>query len=184
MKRVCCKCSQEKDIQEFAKHSKMKDGYDTICKECSRERAKEHYKKNREKKRQYQLNYYKENAEKVRSYQKKYKEENVKKVREYFKEYAQTEYRKAYKAHQSSLRRAKLKDTDITEEYLVLLKTETDYCPLCGVKMNDIHNDPAQYNLDHILPLAAGGFHFKENVRYICRLCNEKRPIDGSDIEE
>jgi hypothetical protein len=35
-------------------------------------------------------------------------------------------------------------------------------------------------HLDHILPLCVGGKHLKINVRYLCGLCNCRRPRDGS----
>jgi 5-methylcytosine-specific restriction endonuclease McrA len=37
-------------------------------------------------------------------------------------------------------------------------------------------------HVDHILPLAAGGTHTKDNLRILCPSCNCSRPIDGSDV--
>lgn len=64
-----------------------------------------------------------------------------------------------------------------------LLAAAPAACPLCGVEMSGRHPEPTQRVLDHIIPLAAGGMHVRENVRVICRACNGARPHDGSDVE-
>jgi hypothetical protein len=55
-------------------------------------------------------------------------------------------------------------------------------CPLCSVKLEDAPFLPASKELDHIIPINVGGTHTIGNVRIICRLCNQKRPKDGSDF--
>lgn len=55
-------------------------------------------------------------------------------------------------------------------------------CPLCGVRMTDKPKLPHSKELDHILPLNQGGTHTHGNVRIICRMCNARRPKDGSDF--
>ena len=39
-------------------------------------------------------------------------------------------------------------------------------------------------NLDHIIPIndTCKGTHTMNNVRILCRICNQTRPKDGSDI--
>lgn len=44
MIKICKKCHKEKDISDFRKSKKYKDGYDSKCKEC----AKEYYNNNKE----------------------------------------------------------------------------------------------------------------------------------------
>ena len=41
---------------------------------------------------------------------------------------------------------------------------------------------PNSKELDHIVPRVMGGAHTVSNTRVICRLCNVRRPDDGSDI--
>lgn len=56
--------------------------------------------------------------------------------------------------------------------------------PGCGVKMTDV---PMLWNskeLDHVVPIAIGGTHSLDNVRIICRRCNNLRPSDGSDLKQ
>ena len=46
MDRKCRKCKTVKPIEEFAKHKKMKLGYDTICLLCNREASSKWNKEN------------------------------------------------------------------------------------------------------------------------------------------
>jgi 5-methylcytosine-specific restriction endonuclease McrA len=47
--------------------------------------------------------------------------------------------------------------------------------------MIDEPYEPNSKELDHMIPLNAGGTHTIGNVRIICRSCNRQRPHDGSD---
>ena len=47
MKR-CYTCKTDKDKSEFNKNKGRKDGLNSICKECSRERSKRYYRENKE----------------------------------------------------------------------------------------------------------------------------------------
>lgn len=40
MKKICNECNEEKEISEFYKNKKTKDGYETKCKKCRYEREK------------------------------------------------------------------------------------------------------------------------------------------------
>jgi hypothetical protein len=169
--RVCCKCKKEKSLKEFAKHKRMKDGRDTICRECARERAREHYKNNKEKRISLAKKYYEEHRENMLEKAAKYREENREIINEYFREYQKTQHRKDCKRIYNSKRRSKCEETDITTEYVLKLKEETNFCPICGIKLSD-EGDNNKYHLDHIIPLAKNGLHMKSNIRFICRKCN------------
>ena len=45
----CSKCGIEKDLTDFSKNKKKKDGYSFWCKECHEEYKKKHYLENKEK---------------------------------------------------------------------------------------------------------------------------------------
>lgn len=80
-------------------------------------------------------------------------------------------------------RRARLRfDTDVTAAHVRMLRAKQKRCPLCTVKLIDAPYQPASKELDHIIPVNIGGTHTIGNVRIICRLCNSKRPYDGSDF--
>jgi len=47
--KFCKKCKKEKDISEFSKYKRAKDGLYYQCKECNKEYSKEYYEKNKER---------------------------------------------------------------------------------------------------------------------------------------
>lgn len=69
----------------------------------------------------------------------------------------------------------------VTPEYERVLRAKAKRCPLCMVRMTDVPYLPTSKELDHIVPIIVGGTHTIGNVRIICRLCNVRRPRDGSD---
>jgi len=66
--KKCVKCNIEKNLTEFIKQKRNKDGYRNDCKICAKEYFKEYYLKNLEniktKTKEYQLN----NLEKIKEY--------------------------------------------------------------------------------------------------------------------
>lgn len=78
-------------------------------------------------------------------------------------------------------RRARLRG-DVTPDYDRALRKAARTCPLCSVRLTDVPYVPHSKELDHIIPINVGGTHTIGNVRIICRLCNQKRPHDGSDF--
>lgn len=46
MLKICFKCNEEKNIDNFYKHKKMADGYLNKCKDCARKDVIEHRKNN------------------------------------------------------------------------------------------------------------------------------------------
>jgi hypothetical protein len=73
--RICKMCEIEKDITEYYlnKEGKLKS---LTCIECSKNKFKEYYQNNREKKLKYQSEYIKKNREKIKLSVKKHREEN------------------------------------------------------------------------------------------------------------
>lgn len=75
-----------------------------------------------------------------------------------------------------NIRRTKSKLTDITVPWLVLLRKTTKTCAICNQVLE------GKVHLDHIKPIAIGGTHTKNNVRYVHGTCNLRRARDGSDL--
>jgi HNH endonuclease len=72
--------------------------------------------------------------------------------------------------------------SDVTAEVERRMRATAVRCPLCAVRLVDEPFTPASKELDHIVPLGIGGADVIGNVRIICRLCNLRRPKDGSDL--
>jgi len=74
--KTCNKCYEEKQISEFHKHKKNKDGHSGTCKGCAREINKQYRKDNQEILRQKRKEYYENNKEEILEKQRLYYEEN------------------------------------------------------------------------------------------------------------
>lgn len=100
--KKCSKCLYEKEVIEFNKSNKYKDGLSCWCKNCQSDYQKKYYEKyyeeNKDSEQLRSKNYRTNNIEKIKSYKKiwndnnpdyykVYKEENPKKIREIQKRY-------------------------------------------------------------------------------------------------
>lgn len=85
--KVCKTCNIEKDISDFPKHKKYKDGLYSSCKSCKSESSKEYYLTNKEKVKEDVKLYRDNNLEKVKNNVKKNYEKNRESLLEYKKEY-------------------------------------------------------------------------------------------------
>ena len=72
--KVCTKCGEERLLspENFTRRTGSKDGFHPRCKTCKRQDNREYDKKNREKRRLYQVEYRKNNKKKVVDYQRQY----------------------------------------------------------------------------------------------------------------
>lgn len=132
--------------------------------------------KNKEKLRLAKKKYYQENKERYREYYKEWRKKNPEKGKEY-----RGKRKNLYRTYQIK-RRITLKFTDIDVKWLNQLFEKTTHCELCNDKLDDNGTKyPNGKQLDHITPLAVGGAHTKNNVRFICYKCNVRRPRDGRD---
>lgn len=109
----------------------------------------------------------------------KYYEKNKDKIKIKYLAAKETQSYKMRRRNYKHTRRAREKDTDITKKWLLDLMTRTKECMICDCKLTDENRQ-----LDHILPLFVGGAHSKDNVRFVCKKCNQTRPKDGSDEDE
>lgn len=108
MKKKKCNCCNEiKDISNFYKQSKSKDGYRTFCKDCIRLRYKDSrmkYRQNHEEQianymSEYLPKYYKNNKELIKGRSNKWYYDNIDYVKEYdlLRKDIKAEYNKKYK---------------------------------------------------------------------------------------
>lgn len=168
--KKCSKCSTEKPLDDFGKHSKTKDGKQVWCKLCSREAAKknralnidarkeydkQYSLKNRKRKTQNYLNWRKNNPEKAKAatdrgfeYRKRWAEENKPQLRE-----AQREWRKRNKdkiAAHDGIRRRRHKSA--TPVWLTKEQRQEISAIYKSAKTRSIFHE-ISYHVDHIEPL-------------------------------
>ena len=88
--KICKKCEFEKELEQFHKDGRTKDGREGSCKECkkkyqqeNKERIKEnkskYYIENKDKFKEYKIN----NKDKSKEYNKKYRDKNKDKIKSY-----------------------------------------------------------------------------------------------------
>jgi len=125
-----------------------------------------------------------DDPEKYRERDKKHDAGRKDKRKEYSKEWTKRPSSRVVRVNNQNKRRAKYKETDITTEWLTELRVLAVYCPTCDCKMVEDGLAQNGKTLDHIITLNTFGTHTMDNVRYICRKCNNSRPKDNSDVEE
>jgi 5-methylcytosine-specific restriction endonuclease McrA len=132
-------------------------GTQKYCANChlivTRIRAAKWTKENPERHRANNARWYKENSERVRASNTKWREANP------GKDVVKCSKRRA----------AKYANTPISElltstEWLAILAEANGHCAYCGKE--------AKLTLDHVVPLARGGKHSKDNVVPACNHCN------------
>lgn len=74
--KVCKKCNELKNVNDFDKSSRSKDGYFYMCKSCKKEYSERHYSKNKESIKIRSAKYYKNNVENYRKNHNQYYQDN------------------------------------------------------------------------------------------------------------
>lgn len=121
MKKICTRCKEDKDLEEFSNYRSSKDGKHIYCKVCSRDKSKERYSQDAERIKKYR----EDNKEKIKEIKKAYslknKEilnarskqwnlDNKEKRQEYVKQWARENYEKNYskvREYQNTYNRSK-----------------------------------------------------------------------------
>lgn len=106
--KICTKCNESKNLENFYKDSRTQGHYRPVCRQCQNKKylenkekilrdAKERY--NPIKKKQYNLQYLKENKEKIAKQRKEYRAKNKEKIANESKKWRDNnkEYCKEYK---------------------------------------------------------------------------------------
>lgn len=164
----CKACNTSKPISAFSKMSSAPDGRQYTCKQCRKERANSAQVVARV------ARWREANPDRLQAQRTRYYEANIDEVK------ARSKRQKyEHRAH------IKLIGTDIDAAFLRELRETVTCCPLCdaGFTYED-HVAPTYPNLDHIVPVAHGGPHTRDNVRLICRQCNVRRPRGVRALEE
>ena len=76
-------------------------------------------------------------------------------------------------------RRVRIRATsDVSSSHVVKLRTSRKTCPKCRQRFSD--DNPV--TVDHIIPIAKGGTHTRDNLRVLCRSCNSSRGATMDDV--
>jgi 5-methylcytosine-specific restriction endonuclease McrA len=76
-------------------------------------------------------------------------------------------------------RRVRIRATsDVSSSDVVKLRTSRKTCPKCKQRFSD--ENPV--TVDHIIPIAKGGTHTRDNLRVLCRSCNSSRGATIDDV--
>lgn len=184
-------------IKEIRKKSRLKN-YDKERKRCrewqikNAKKVSEYYKKQREKNRD-KLNAYtqewrKNNPDRVKESGKQWRKANSERRKQNWRTWREanlfydTERRKRWREsnyekvlflnHLYRARRKKSLGAFSLTDWREIKKKYYYTCPACG------RNEPEiKLTIDHIVPLAKGGKHDKNNIQPLCKNCNSQKSI-------
>jgi len=150
--KVCNTCKIEKELTEFHRNKKHKDGLHYHCKSCQAEYKRKWNKDNKKSKAKYQLRWEKENKEIRRSIRKKYRK---------------TDRGKALHCEQSQRRRANKLNSLASLTELEKLEIEIMY--------EEVSMLGKGWHVDHIVPLSKGGLHHPDNLQIVSSMYNVRK---------
>lgn len=142
--KKCTQCYTHKNLSEFSKDKKNKDGLRSMCKACDCKRRREYYKKNKEHELRRNKIYYDSNKDSITEF-----------MREYSKEYRQAN---SDKVNFNNNKRRALKNKtgcELTENEQFAIKLMYEDASILN------------YHVDHIVPLSRGGKHHPDNLQIV-----------------
>lgn len=161
----CCYCGITKDYSQFYKDKYKKTGFKPRCKPCDKlsvdiqlrlKYEKTYWDINRARKRSIVLKSFNANKD------------HHKRIR---RDYLNSHIGKAKHREYSSERRSRLKNAFVEKvDFENLFKSQNGECYICK---NYFHRNGLE--IDHVIPLAKGGLHSKENVKLACISCNRSK---------
>jgi hypothetical protein len=87
--KICCRCKEEKELDQFNKNRSRNDGFNSSCKVCDKESKSKSYKINQEKILKNNSRWRHENAEIIKERAAKYRQENAEIIKERKAKYRQ-----------------------------------------------------------------------------------------------
>lgn len=151
MTKICTTCLLEKDISNFHREKRERDGYRSRCKDC----RKEYYNNNKEREKKRANRWYYNNKERHLKNCTSYYQNNINEIKEYKREH-QKRNRHIYYANGAKRRAQKL---NATPAWADLDKIRQIY-KTC----------PKGYHVDHIIPLQGKkvcGLHVHYNLQHL-----------------
>jgi len=174
----CGTCRENKPFADFASDKQKKDGLNSYCRSCQRERnqssaGKASRKKYRGTERGREATDRYRTSDTFKATHKKWRASEAGKtaVRRGWERYSMTEKGRVNSLKQSAKRRArKLKAPSDDWTHAQIHSEANGRCLYCGIKvtLNEMH-------ADHFIPLAKGGSNLRENIVCSCASCNLKK---------
>lgn len=186
----CSKCKRILSVDCFYKDKYKWNGICSICKECTKQRDKLKYDKNKDNIIQRVKEWARNNSDKKKEYDKKRYNNNVEEIRQRSREYAKTHKDVRYKWRCSTSgkisermsnekRRMLIKNNGgsfTCKEVIEMLSFFDNKCAYTGEPLKD------DYHLDHVVSLKNGGTNYIYNIIP----CNKEQNLSKHtrDMEE
>jgi 5-methylcytosine-specific restriction endonuclease McrA len=179
-KKWCSKCKEWKDLKEFNKASRAKDGLKSWCKSCSKKYSEKYYEENNKEINSKHREYYEKNQEKILLKNKIYRQENKEEISLKSKEY----YYENKKELNLKVRERSKKPVSFTSTMIVEIGKYEEVreasngnleckCTYCGSWF-----EPNRLQVDNRLQ-AINNSLGKENKLYCSKGCKVSCPIFG-----
>lgn len=195
--KICTKCNVEKHVSEYSKRKDVKDGLQSVCKQCAATYSRQHYTENKEIIREKQQVYRSENPDKIKLRNAHYNANNSDKINERVARYRSNNSDKISEYHKHYYNENKEKIQRQQREYIisnpdkVLIKNNRRRARKQNAAGNcdviKLNNRKAVYGnkcylcgdeataIDHVKPLLNGGSNWPANLRPICWSCNSSK---------
>ena len=157
--KKCNRCGLEKELEEFYKGKRYKDGHYTTCKSCINERGKQrlHDSQAHEKHKMVVKLWYENHKDEVQTRGKAYRSNHREQYREYNRQWQRRNPDKCRdKRHARRALGEFPKDFKLMSHCWVCLSTEN-------------------LQVDHILPVSRGGTNDISNLTTLCGSCNSSK---------
>jgi len=193
--KVCSKCKNELLLENFARNKKGKDGLNTSCKTCEKERGRIYRENNKEKIREVSKRYLKNNPEKRKETCRKYSLNNQEKEKErgrIFRENNKEKEKERGRKYREENKEARKKTRDKyysnnkekCKTYWQIRRSKKLKLPFAltakqWAQIKIDFNDECAYcgeklplTQEHFLALSKGGEQTIDNIIPACRSCN------------
>lgn len=170
--KVCFKCGQWKQLDDYHRHKQMGDGHLNKCKECTKRDVKAWINNNRDKHAVYGQRWRDRNREsyldKAKAAHKRWYQRNYVKKGRYL---VTPEHKRAVQRALVIKRRSRIAGAGgkyTAKEWLALCAQYGNKCLWCG-------RIDRPLTVDHVRPISWGGRNTIDNLQPLCNSCNRRK---------